>query len=176
MPDSRRLTRRQVLQVGSGTAAGLAFIMLVSPVLIQPLFNKYQPVPEGPVKAALVEQAQRADIPPEKIFMYDGSRQSNNFTANVSGVMGSARIAISDVAMKQAVQRLWTYCNVLRDDGLSYGDYVEQLTYLLFLKMADEQRRPPFKRPAFVPAGVAITPFRPAERRRPPAPPTKPLP
>jgi type I restriction enzyme M protein len=39
------------------------------------------------------------------------------------------------------VQRLWNYCNVLRDDGLSYGDYVEQLTYLLFLKMADEQER-----------------------------------
>src|SRR2546423_8017434 len=37
------------------------------------------------------------------------------------------------------VQRLWNYCNVLRDDGRSYGDYVEQLTYLLFLKMDDEQ-------------------------------------
>ena len=35
------------------------------------------------------------------------------------------------------VQRLWNYCNVLRDDGMSYGDYVEQLTYLLFLKMAE---------------------------------------
>ena len=34
------------------------------------------------------------------------------------------------------VQKLWNYCNILRDDGLSYGDYVEQLTYLLFLKMA----------------------------------------
>ncbi len=33
------------------------------------------------------------------------------------------------------VQRLWNYCNVLRDDGMAYGDYVEQLTYLLFLKM-----------------------------------------
>jgi type I restriction enzyme M protein len=39
------------------------------------------------------------------------------------------------------VQRLWNYCNVLRDDGVSYGDYVEQLTYLLFLRMADEQVR-----------------------------------
>ena len=37
------------------------------------------------------------------------------------------------------VRQLWQYCNVLRDDGLSYPDYVEQLTYLLFLKMADEQ-------------------------------------
>ncbi len=49
------------------------------------------------------------------------------------------------------VQKLWNYCNVLRDDGLSYGDYVEQLTYLLFLKMADEQARPPFNRPAIIP-------------------------
>src|SRR4051812_42089190 len=52
------------------------------------------------------------------------------------------------------VQRLWNYCNVLRDDGLSYGDYLEQLTYLLFLKMADEQTNPPFARPAVVPEGV----------------------
>ena len=37
------------------------------------------------------------------------------------------------------VRKLWQYCNVLRDDGLSYPDYVEQLTYLLFLKMADER-------------------------------------
>jgi len=36
-------------------------------------------------------------------------------------------------------QKLWNYCNVLRDNGMSYGDYVEQLTYLLFIKMADER-------------------------------------
>ncbi len=52
------------------------------------------------------------------------------------------------------VQRLWNYCHVLRDDGVSYGDYVEQLTYLLFLKMADEQSRPPFNRPSSIPAGL----------------------
>jgi type I restriction enzyme M protein len=52
------------------------------------------------------------------------------------------------------VARLWNYCNVLRDDGLSYGDYVEQLTYLLFLKMADEQTRPPFSRDRVVPEGL----------------------
>ena len=52
------------------------------------------------------------------------------------------------------VQRLWSYCNVLRDDGLSYGDYLEQLTYLLFLKMADEQTQPPFSRTGFVPEGL----------------------
>jgi hypothetical protein len=46
------------------------------------------------------------------------------------------------------VQKLWNYCNILRDDGLSYGDYVEQLTFLLFLKMADEQTKPPFNPPS----------------------------
>jgi len=35
------------------------------------------------------------------------------------------------------IQRVWNYCNGLCDDGVSYGDYLEQLTYLLFLKMAD---------------------------------------
>jgi len=49
------------------------------------------------------------------------------------------------------VQKLWNYCNVLRDDGMSYGDYVEQLTYLLFLKMADERSRPPYNQKSPVP-------------------------
>jgi type I restriction enzyme M protein len=51
------------------------------------------------------------------------------------------------------VQKLWNYCNVLRDDGMSYGDYVEQLTYLLILKMADERSRPPYNQPSPVLAG-----------------------
>ncbi len=54
---------------------------------------------------------------------------------------------------QQLVQKLWNYCNILRDDGLSYGDYVEQLTFLLFLKMADEQEKPPFNKPSRIPKG-----------------------
>ena len=48
------------------------------------------------------------------------------------------------------VNRVWNYCHVLRDDGLSYGDYVEQLTYLIFLKMDDENDSlpPPFRVPS----------------------------
>lgn len=49
------------------------------------------------------------------------------------------------------VQKLWNYCHVLRDDGMSYGDYVEQLTYLLFLKMADERAKPPYNQPSPIP-------------------------
>ena len=63
----------------------------------------------------------------------------------------------SDDVMNPAsiVQKLWNYCNVLRDDGMSYGDYVEQLTYLLFLKMADEHTRPPYNHPSPVPADAS---------------------
>ena len=53
----------------------------------------------------------------------------------------------------QLIQKLWNYCSTLRDDGLSYGDYVEQLTFLLFLKMADEQAKPPFNKPSPIPRG-----------------------
>src|SRR5229473_1190406 len=51
------------------------------------------------------------------------------------------------------VQKLWNYCNILRDDGMSYGDYVEQLTYLLFLKMAYERTQPPYNQPSRIPQG-----------------------
>ena len=51
----------------------------------------------------------------------------------------------------QLVNKLWNYCNILRDDGLSYGDYVEQLTYLLFLKMDDERTKDPYNHKSSIP-------------------------
>lgn len=51
------------------------------------------------------------------------------------------------------VQKVWSFCNTLRDDGVGYGDYLEQLTYLLFLKMADEYSKPPHNRKLPIPKG-----------------------
>ena len=87
---------------GGLVAAFTALIMLLSPTLIEPLFNEFEPIPEGEVRDAVHALGAEAGIPADRIFMYDGSRQSNNFTANVSGIGGSARIAISDVAMGEA--------------------------------------------------------------------------
>ena len=98
----RRTGRRWWIWSGVLSAAVLAFVMLLAPVLIEPLFNKYEPVPPGQVRDAVVEMAQRAGIPPDKVYMYNGSRQSNNFTANAGGVGSTARVAISDVAFKNA--------------------------------------------------------------------------
>jgi type I restriction enzyme M protein len=56
-------------------------------------------------------------------------------------------------ASQQIVSKAWNFAHVLRDDGLSYMAYVEQITFLLFLKMADEQTKPPYNRKPIVPAG-----------------------
>ncbi|MBK8025216.1 MAG: type I restriction-modification system subunit M N-terminal domain-containing protein [Chloroflexi bacterium] len=49
------------------------------------------------------------------------------------------------------VQKVWNFCHTLRDDGVSYGDYLEQLTYLLFLKMAHEYSQEPYNRDTHIP-------------------------
>ena len=88
---------------GGGFAAGVVlFMLLVGPSLIAPLFNRYEPVPPGGVRTALEKIADDVAIPHDRIFMYDGSRQSERFTANVTGIGPAARIAISDVALKEA--------------------------------------------------------------------------
>lgn len=98
----RRAGRAWWLWSGGLAAAAASAGLLLAPILIQPLFNDYKPVPAGPVRTALIEMADEAKIPHDRIFVFDGSRQSNNFTANVSGAFGSARIAISDVALGKA--------------------------------------------------------------------------
>jgi len=87
---------------GGLTAVFISTMMLLGPIWIEPLFNKYTPLPQGEVREALELLAKQANIDPDRIFVYDGSRQSNRFTANVSGLGSSARIAISDVALKSA--------------------------------------------------------------------------
>jgi STE24 endopeptidase len=98
----RKAGRAWWLWSGGLTAIALAFVMLLAPVLIEPLFNKYEPVPPGQVRDTVVDMAGRAGVPPNKVYMYNGSRQSNNFTANAGGVGSTARVAISDVAFKNA--------------------------------------------------------------------------
>ena len=56
-------------------------------------------------------------------------------------------------AASSLVNKVWSFCHSLRDDGVSYGAYLEQLTYLIFLKMADEYARPPHNRDLGIPAG-----------------------
>lgn len=59
------------------------------------------------------------------------------------------------------VQKVWNFCHTLRDDGVGYGDYLEQLTYLLFLKLAHEYAQEPYNRDTHIPKGydwASLTP------------------
>ncbi len=83
-------------------AAGLTTVFLVlglivAPIVIEPLFNTYTPAPNGPVRDAVVALARETGTPSDKIYIYNGSKQSDRYTANVSGLFGSARVAMSDV-------------------------------------------------------------------------------
>ena len=98
----RRTDQRWWLWSGGLAAFATLVMLLAGPSLIEPLFNDYKPVPQGKVRTALEEIADDVGIPHDRIFMYDGSRQSERFTANVSGLGPTARIAISDVALRQA--------------------------------------------------------------------------
>jgi type I restriction enzyme M protein len=53
------------------------------------------------------------------------------------------------------ISKVWGFCTTLRDDGVGYGDYLEQLTYLIFLKMADEYSRPPGTGIALIPGAIS---------------------
>ncbi len=97
----RRAPRTWWAWAGGLTALALAFMLLIGPTLIEPIFNRYTPAPPGQVRDAVVALAKVSGVPSDKIYIYDGSKQSNRYTANVSGLGGSARVAMSDVMFKK---------------------------------------------------------------------------
>ncbi len=83
------------------TAAFIVIGLVLAPLVIEPIFNTYTPAPNGPVRDAVVTLAKQTGTPSDKIFIYDGSKQSDRYTANVSGLFGTARVAMSDTMFKQ---------------------------------------------------------------------------
>jgi STE24 endopeptidase len=92
----RRAPKTWWVWAGGLAVVGIAFMLLIGPIFIEPLFNKYTPAPAGPVRDTVVALAKKAGVPSDKIYIYDGSKQSNRYTANVSGLGSSARVAMSD--------------------------------------------------------------------------------
>jgi len=97
----RRARRLWWLWAGGLTAGFIVFSLLLAPIYVEPLFNQYTPAPAGAVRDEVVTMAKSVGIPSDKIFVYNGSKQSNAYTANVSGLGGSARVAMSDVMFKK---------------------------------------------------------------------------
>jgi STE24 endopeptidase len=93
----RRAPRTWWAWAGGLAALFMVFSFVVGPIFIEPIFNQYTPAPNGPVRDAVVALAKKAGVPYDKIYIYNGSKQSNRYTANVSGLGSSARVAMSDV-------------------------------------------------------------------------------
>lgn len=117
----RRAPKTWWLWSGGVVSAFFIFGLVIEPVLIEPLFNDYKPAPPGPVRDAIVAMAKANGVPSDKIVIYDGSKQSNRYTANVTGLFGTARIAMSDVMFKKDAD----LAEVKGVVGHEMGHYVE---------------------------------------------------
>ncbi len=86
------------------TLAGACFMMLVmmiGPVFIAPLFNTYQPLPDGAVRAEILSLARANGIPADDVYYFDASKQTKRISANVSGLFGTTRISLNDNLLKR---------------------------------------------------------------------------
>lgn len=87
-----------------GTGVSLVFMMfgmLIGPVYIQPLFNTYKPLTDPAISEPILELARANNIPVTQVFEVDASRQTKRISANVSGFLGTTRIALNDNLLKQ---------------------------------------------------------------------------
>lgn len=87
-----------------GTGVSILFLvvgLMLGPVYIDPLFNTYKPLADGPVKAAILSMARASGVPADNVYQVDSSRQSNRISANVSGIFGSAAVRLNDNLLKR---------------------------------------------------------------------------
>ena len=88
-----------------GTSVAVAFLVLlvlVAPVVIDPLFNTYKPVADGAVKNAVLTMAHANGVPADNIYEFDASRQTTRVSANVSGIFGSASVRLNDNLLRRS--------------------------------------------------------------------------
>ncbi len=96
MAGVRASPRRWWLYAGAATIAVAAFFSLVAPVVIEPLFNTYTPMPDSPLRTAILRIAQGNGVPVRQVLVVDASRQTKRVSANVAGLGPTARVALND--------------------------------------------------------------------------------
>jgi STE24 endopeptidase len=87
-----------------GTAVAVVFsffLLIIAPVFIEPLFNTYKPLTDPEISEPILTMARANQIPVKQVFEVDASRQTTRVSANVSGILGTTRIALNDNLLKQ---------------------------------------------------------------------------
>jgi STE24 endopeptidase len=93
---ARRVGERWWLWASAGAFVFALLLSMIAPVFISPLFNDYRPVPDGPVRAAVLSLARANQIPTKHVVYFDASRQTTRVSANVSGFAGTTQISLND--------------------------------------------------------------------------------
>jgi STE24 endopeptidase len=92
----RRVRERWAWWATAVTAIVILFVFMVQPVVLDPLFNDYQPLPDGEVRASILALAEETGVPVDDVYWFDASKQTRRISANVAGLGGTARIALND--------------------------------------------------------------------------------
>jgi STE24 endopeptidase len=92
----RRVRERWVWWATAVTAAMIVFVFMVQPVVIEPIFNDYKPLPQGEVRDSILALARDTQVPVDDVYWFNASKQTKRISANVSGLGGTARIALND--------------------------------------------------------------------------------
>ena len=114
-----------------GTLASIAFIAfaaMIGPVYINPMFNTYKSVPEGPMREQILSLARANGIPADDVYWFDASRQTKRISANVSGLLGTTRISLNDNLMNRSPGE-----SVQSVMGHEMGHYVLNHVYKMLL-------------------------------------------
>lgn len=95
----RRVRERWFYWATALTGLFLLFVILIEPVFLAPIFNDYQPLPEGEVRESIVTLARESGVPADDVYWFDASKQTKRISANVAGLAGTTRIALNDNLM-----------------------------------------------------------------------------
>lgn len=96
MAGVRRSPTRWWVYAGGFSVVVSAFLLTLAPVLIEPLFNKYTPMTDSPLRTAILKLAQGNGVPVTQVLVVDASRQTTRVSANVAGLGPTARVALND--------------------------------------------------------------------------------
>lgn len=115
--------------IGAAVTIGfVAFMMVLAPVLVAPLFNKYSPMSPGPLREQILSMARANGVPADNVYVVDQSRQTTRISANVSGLGPTIRISLNDNLLKQG-----TPAEVRAVMGHELGHYVLNQAFSLML-------------------------------------------
>lgn len=95
----RRVRDRWVYWATAVTALFILFVIMIEPVFVAPIFNDYNNLPQGEMRDSIIALAHEQGVPADDVYWFDASKQTKRISANVSGIGGTARIALNDNLM-----------------------------------------------------------------------------